>query len=289
MLGFEPFISECRDEIAAAGFFDVFLDRFGLENFDEFLIGRIIFVRFAGRDDIYVRARIVLDGEGCLGVETGGAGVTGVDDGNRRVVKRARELRRFELDDLEIVFVFRDVERCRFGRGDAFGNLDQALFLQKQERAAAVGRVIGDADGGAFGEIRDVLNFMRIDAQRCEVGAADGNKIRAALFIERVEEGAVLHRVQIDVARGERLVRRDVIGEDLDFHGEVLLGRFFGDEFQNFFRIARRRADRDFRFLRGRRFLFFAAAAGRQSQNRRCAKGAGQNLCEFHEKPPCSQ
>ena len=58
--------SEGRNEAVAEVVIDVFLDILRLEDLDEFLVGRVLFILLAGCDDIDIRRGIVFGREGGL-------------------------------------------------------------------------------------------------------------------------------------------------------------------------------------------------------------------------------
>ena len=141
-------LSEGRNEAVAEVVIDVFLDILRLEDLDEFLVGRVLFILLAGCDDIDIRRGIVFGREGGLGVEAGSLCVAGIDDRDRYVIQRTRELRRFELEDLEVLRVFCDITDDSLGRIGAFLQLEETLLIEEEERTAAVGRVVRDGDPG---------------------------------------------------------------------------------------------------------------------------------------------
>ena len=75
------------------------------------------------------------------------------------VAERARNLRGVEFDDLQLLRVLDDVERRRLQSGVG-AQLEQALLLEQQQRAAAVGRIVRHGDGGAGGSSARVFTFF---------------------------------------------------------------------------------------------------------------------------------
>ena len=70
----------------------------------------------------------------------------------------------------------------------------------------------------------------------------------------------MLEGVEVDVARSERRVNRNVVAEGLHHDREPALGGHLGHLFGDLFRGARRHAQNDACLFLGRGFLFFAAA-----------------------------
>ena len=75
-------------------------------------------------------------------------------------------------DELELLRVLDHVQRRGLEAGFRL-ELDQALVLQHQQHAAAVGRVVRDAEARAFLQVLQALDLLRVDADREVDGVAD--------------------------------------------------------------------------------------------------------------------
>ena len=262
--------------------FYVFSGRVGLEDFYEFLICRIVFVFFVGGNDIYVRARIVFFGDGAFRVKACGYDVAAVDDGAVTVFECPRELGCFEFDEVQVFRVFRYVGNDGFDGVRSFFQLDEAVLFEEKKGSAAVGGVIGDSNRSAVGKVIDGFIFVGKKTERCEVGISYGYDVSAVLFVKGVKERTVLEGVEVGVSLGEGLVRRDVVGEGDDGDFESFFFRFFGNKFDDLFRVSRNGAYFDFRFFSGGIFFILPAACddGGASQ---CGEGNGNCFFQVHD------
>ena len=158
------------------------------------------------------------------GVQASGQREVGVDGGGIQVVQRAGQLGGIHFDELDLLGVLNDVQRRGLEAG--FGlELDQALVLEHQQHTAAIGGVVGDADAGAFLQILQVFDLLRIDADGEVDRVAHGHDLVATVFHLGIEVGLVLVAIAIQVAGGQCGVGLHVVGEldDLDLQA-VLLG-----------------------------------------------------------------
>lgn len=149
-----------------------------------------------------------------------------------------------EFLDLKLLRVLGDISDGGENAG-AVLQLDQAFVLQDAQRPAFVGRIVGQADDGAFGDLGDGLVLLRIEADRPDAGIADADDVVAVGLDLVVEIGLVLEGVGVDFAALERLVRLGVVveGDGLDL--ETLLLRFGGHDTPDVFVLAAHDADLD--------------------------------------------
>ena len=168
-------------------------------------------VLFAHDEDVHVGAfgAFLRDGV-ALGVQPGGEGEVGVDGGGVQVVKRAGQLGGVQFYEFEFFRVFSDVKRGGFQAGIGF-ELDEALFLQQQEHAAAVGGVVGNAKARAFFQLAQRFHFFGIQADGKGDGVGHADELVATVFDLLLQVGFVLVAVGVQVAGGQRGVGLHVL------------------------------------------------------------------------------
>ncbi|KGC40064.1 hypothetical protein DO72_5008 [Burkholderia pseudomallei] len=158
------------------------------------------------------------------------------------VVERARELRRLELQDLQMLRVRHDVARRRAVIGARLQR-DQARALQQQQTAPAVDGIVRDRDRRAVLQLIEALDLLRIQADLHDRARRDRDEVVAALLLRVLEERDVLKIVDVDVLVRERRVRRVPVGELDDLHVEALRLRLLRGHLQRIDLRARRDAD----------------------------------------------
>ena len=255
--------------------FYVFSGGVGLEDFDEFLVCRIVFVFFVGGDDIYIGAGVVFLGDGGCRVKACRYGVAAVDDGAVAVFQCPRELGRFQFDEVQVFWIFRYVGNDGFDGVRSFFQFDEAVLFEEKKGSAAVGGVIGDSNRSAVGKVIDGFVFVGKKTKRCEVGISYSYDVSAVLFVKGVKERTVLEGVEVGVSLGESLVGSDIVGEGNDDDFQAFFFRFFGNKFDDLFRIAGGGADFDFRFFSGG--IFFILPAARDDGG---ASESGEGNCD---------
>ena len=127
-------------------FGDVIGDLLAGKGCDKRLNQGIFLVSFLYRQDIGVGRGGALQRQRILGgIEPGGNGIVGIDDGIVNIGQQVGQLGSLYLAELNVLGVFGDIQN---GGGDAHAvlELDVALILQKQQRTGFVGGVIGDGD-----------------------------------------------------------------------------------------------------------------------------------------------
>ena len=137
---------------ALVGLGNELLHRIGLVSLHELCISGIILVLFTGRND-HDGERIILSFQEdalIFRAQSGTHHIVHGDDGGGDVIEAAGELGSFQLTELEIFRIFRDI--CRScGIPDALFQTDQAGFLKELKAAALIGGVIGDGNDGPSG------------------------------------------------------------------------------------------------------------------------------------------
>ena len=144
-----------------------------------------------------------------------------------------RKLRGVQLHEFEFAGVFHHVQR-RGAQARAGLELDQALPLQQQQRAAAVGRVIGNADARAFGQVFQAGVLFGINAHRKGHRPGHAHELVAPVGHLLVQIGLVLVAVGLQVARGQRGIGLHVVAEFHHFNGQPLRGGVLFHLFHDF-------------------------------------------------------
>ncbi|MNI77583.1 hypothetical protein D3C73_1338870 [compost metagenome] len=93
-----------------------------------------------------------------------------------------RQLRRFDFDELQVLGVLDHIEQRR-GHRDAVLELDQLGRLQHQQRAGAVGRVVGNGDLAALRQFVKRLQALGIDAHLLHHGGRHRHQLVAARLV----------------------------------------------------------------------------------------------------------
>ena len=246
-----------------------------MQDFHESLDLGAVLIALAYGDNVDVRARAVLDEERILRrVELDLHGEVGVDDGGIDIIERARNLCGFDFLELEVLRVLRDIlQRCLLL--DAVLELQQAGFLEKEQGAAAVRRVIRDGNRSAILEVLEVFDLLGVDAHRLDVDAAGADELDLlVLFHEVLEIRVMLEEVGIEFLVVEGEVRLDIVVEfdDVELDAFLLEQRLgclenLGVRHSRSAYFERLRAARLSCARRGRRRGLAAAAAG-ESQRR---------------------
>ena len=140
--------SERRHDIAVITLKDEFLHFRRIEQRAEFQYGRGVRLVATYVQVIGVRRLRAFDKQSILvRLQFCFQRVVGVDQCEVNLVKHARQHRRFQFLEFQMLGVADDVQARRH---DVVGILerDQALFGDQQQRTTGVGRVVGDGDGG---------------------------------------------------------------------------------------------------------------------------------------------
>ena len=86
------------------------------------------------------------------GVQTGGDGKVGVDDGVVHILQDVGQLGSFYLAEFDLMGIFNNIQDGS-GNAGALFQLDETLILQQQQRAGFIGGIIGNGDFDLFGLI----------------------------------------------------------------------------------------------------------------------------------------
>jgi len=159
-----------------------------------------------------------------LGLQPGVEGVVGVDHRAVHLRQDPRDGRGLDLLELQSLWVGRDVAHG-LQRVLWILERDQARRLQQQQGAAGVGGVVGQDDLSAVGQVGQRLVLARIEAQRLDVNAGDGDQVRSARRVELVQIGLGLEVVHIQPFFRQLHVRLNVVVEDLDLDRHALGGQ----------------------------------------------------------------
>ena len=127
------------------------------------------------------------------------------------------------------------------------------------ERAAAIARIVRDADLRILRQVGDGFHLARIEADGLHEGEADGHDPVAAGRDLRVEIGLVLEGVGVEVLALQGLVDEGVVGEGHELDVQALAGRDLLHNLRHLFLGARHDADLDVLLL---------------SKSRQCSDGA---------------
>ena len=140
------------DDGAAVGLLHESLDRVRLQGGHQGLDGGVLLPALGHGQHVDVggaRGPVGgLDGQGVGHVQAGLDGIVAVDDGQVQAVQGAGQLGGLHLHDLKAPGIVFDVQPGGL-QARAVLQGDEALLLEKQEGAAAVGGVVGNADLGA--------------------------------------------------------------------------------------------------------------------------------------------
>nr|WP_197084630.1 hypothetical protein [Saccharothrix sp. ST-888] len=117
--------------------------------------------------------------------------------------------------------VVRDVVRGAVEPGGVL-ELQQLGLLQYPQRAALVGRVVGDRDLPVVGDPVHALVLQREQSERGDRSGADRHGVGAVAGVELAEERQVLEGVELDVPGGQGLVGQCVVVEGDQFDVDAL-------------------------------------------------------------------
>src|SRR5690606_30114106 len=150
--------------------------------------------------------------------------IVGIDESNVHIGQNARQRGRFQLAELQLLGIVDHISGRRQNVGRIL-QLDQALGLQQEQGARAVGWIVGQCHLRAFLQVLDVLDLGGIRAERLDVHQPDAYQSRLVFFVERIQIRLVLEEIDVDLAIRYLLVRLHIIGEYLDVELHALLGQ----------------------------------------------------------------
>ena len=116
--------------------------------------------------------------------------------------------------------------------GRAFGQLDDALLLQKEQRSGLVGIVVRNDDRRAVAQGLQIGHAVAVDAEGLIVDQTGGYQIRAVGLVEAVQIRSVLEIVRVQRAVLERGVRKHIVVIDNDVQIDALRGKGGLHDFQ---------------------------------------------------------
>ena len=119
------------------------------------------------------------------------------------------------------------------GQTGTLAHGDDALRSQQLQSACLVGGVVGNGDGGAVGNVGEVIALARVDAERLVVDGAYADQMGAVLGVEAVQIGGVLEVVGVHLTVFGDEVGLDVVAEFLDLQRDALLGEDVLGNLQN--------------------------------------------------------
>ncbi|MNS45393.1 hypothetical protein D3C72_778600 [compost metagenome] len=137
----------------------------------------------------------------------------------------------FDLEDFDFLRVGDDVVFGGFV-ADARFQRDQTGLGQQLQTTAAVDRVVGDGDAGAFGQLIKAFVFFRIETDVVDDPRCERHQIKTRGGFGVFEERDVLEVVHVDVAGGEADVGCDPVSELHQLDVQALSGGFFYSGFQ---------------------------------------------------------
>ena len=120
------------------------------------------------------------------------------------------------------------------GQTGTLAHGDDALRSQQLQSAGFVGGVVGNGDGGAVGNVGEVIALARVDAERLVVDGAYADQMGAVLGVEAVQIRGVLEVVGVHLTVFGDEVGLDVVAEFLDLQRDALLSQDVLGDFQNF-------------------------------------------------------
>ncbi len=168
--------------------------------------GVVLVVR-ACDQEVHVRRVLALDRQCILGrVEARIQCVVGVDQGQVDLVQHARQHRRVQLAELQVLRVCSDVTlgRQRVGR---ILQLDHTGLVQQDQCTAVVARVVRDHHVGTFAQLGQRLDLARVRTERLDVHADHLHQIGLAIAVVGIQI-----RLGLEVVGVHLLLHQLVVG-----------------------------------------------------------------------------
>ncbi|SPU76267.1 Uncharacterised protein [Brucella suis] len=167
--------------------------------------------------------------------------IIGIDNRPIHIFQRTRQLCSVKFHEFQILRIFRDIRRADF---QAFGaiQLDKAIIGQDQKRTSAIGRVVGDGNGGTIGKLGNRLQFPGIHRHGKIDRLGHAHNLEAAIGNLIVEIGLVLEAIGLKRAIRQRHVRHHIVRKLLYLDLDALFGRDFLHLFHDLGVGARRHA-----------------------------------------------
>ncbi|MNS81594.1 hypothetical protein D3C72_1153080 [compost metagenome] len=147
--------------------------------------------------------RRLLQQHGILQLEARGDGEVAVDDGELRVIERARQVRRIQRQQLDLLGVLGQIELRHAQRIHAGLELDQTRLLQQQQAAREVARIIGQRHLVALFQIGQRFALLAVHPHRCDRALHQRRQIKLAVALELVEIYLVLEEIGVQRAIGQ--------------------------------------------------------------------------------------
>ena len=147
-----------------------------------------------------------------------------------RVIQHARQLRPFQLHNPQVFGVGGNIQRRRQQTGVWLQGYE-LLFLQQQQRASQVGRIVWNGDGRAVLQVRHGFDFAGVARHRENKSIRHGDQLVVMRLIILFKERAMLENVgiQFPLVGGVVGQQRTAEAHQLHIQAIFLLSHFFGD------------------------------------------------------------